>query len=288
MKKSLIVLAAAILGGCATSGDVDSLRAQLEAQEEMLKKLDKDITLVVNRLERAERDVQGVQKLIDVQRNRLDALAPTRTGAAPTDDLFADLEKEFPADKVERVIEYLKSLSTLEPSKALESGREIGKFIVPKLVRLLREPKNPAYANAVHVLSNWPPGEAAPMLDQYLADGSIRNEALRILDAMPPHEAVRKALLANKDLPNAPLTWKVQVANALVRAHAREGVRELIQLLYAEENSIRVQAIDALKSMAGFDLGYKPYAGLDERKAAARKWEDWWSNHEAKFEFPRR
>ncbi|MBI2924026.1 MAG: hypothetical protein HYY18_23460 [Planctomycetes bacterium] len=287
MKKLLALVLSGACAGCATQGSVDDLESQVKSLDEISRTADESMGEIVVRLERVERDLKALEFRLTMQQKKLDEIQP-KTVTPSVDDIWDKLRND-PAVTPEvrdRALQYVKDLATLAPEKALEEAVSIGALLVPRLVGFLREKEGPARNNAVFVLSRWNPAEAANLFEPYLADGSVRTELIRILKTMPPCEEIRKALLAH--LADTPDSWRVTVADALVRAKGREGVKELIAYLYHEQVSVRSVAIEGLKDLTGFDLGYKYHSSTEERRAAAEKWELWWKENEAKFVFPRR
>ena len=287
MKKMLAVVLAGACGGCAWQGQVDDLESQVNNLDEISRTADESMGEIVARLEAMERNVKALEFRLSLQQKKLDEIQP-RTVTPSVDEIWDKLRNDptVTPETRDRALQYVKDLGTLAPEKALEEAVKIGALLVPRLVQFLREKESPARNNAVFVLSRWNPAEAATLFEPYLADGSVRTELIRILKAMPPCEEIRKALLAH--LTDTPDVWRVTVADALVRARGREGVKELIAYLYHEQASVRTVAIEGLKDLTGFDLGYKQYSSTEERRAAAEKWEQWWKENEAKFVFPKR
>ena len=56
----------------------------------------------------------------------------------------------------------------------------------------------------------------------------------------------------------------------------RSAIPDLIALLDADESGQRMLAQQALLRMVGTDFGYDYAAPEPERRAASRRWRDWW------------
>jgi len=290
VKRFLALILAGATAGCATTGDIDKLEGQLAALDEIQHRSDQATAAALKHMEQLERDLRAMEYRLQSLKGQIDALQPTRTAPTDIEGIWQKLQndKSLAPETRTQLIEYLKGLGELTPEKAREEATKLpAQLLLPNLLTVyMREKDGPARTNAWFVLSHWAPSEAAPALEPFLGDGGIRADVIRLFNGMPPVEETRKALLKHAN--EGADTWKVTIADALGHAGSKDGVRILIGFLYSDESSIRSVAIDGLKAVTGFDLGYKAYAGKDDRKAAAEKWEVWWKENEATFEFPKR
>ncbi|NUN48695.1 MAG: HEAT repeat domain-containing protein [Candidatus Brocadiae bacterium] len=289
MKRFAAVVLAAVGTGCATSGSVDDLTGRVIALEGVLEANEKALGKSIEHMHTVERDVKSVEfRLADLRRrvDRLDSGNATPSGIPDIDEIAG--APGLSAEEREKLAAYFKQLGAWAPEKAVECALDFpATVLIPHLISAIRPGREAATrSNALHVLSKWRPAEAAPILERGLSDGSVRGDLLRLLEAMEPHDEVRQALL--KHSAEGDESWRISVAAALARAQSREGLRLLIAFLHSEDPGRRTVAIEALKEATGFDLGYKTYAGKDDRKAATEKWESWWSQNGESFVFRRR
>jgi hypothetical protein len=286
LKKLSALLFALAAAGCATTGDVDKVSAGVDTVAERQIASDKTTREMIQHVAELKREIDSLDQLMTSMRRKIDALSP------PSHPLSAeDLEAALNGTPMDPVVKanieaFLKGLHEMKPEKALEDAGAIpSDKLIPFLMTIVRKLQSPARPNAILVLSKAKPAEAAPILEPYLSDGSVRGELLRIMGTWDPHDATRQALLKHAN--EGTESWRVMMADALTRAECREGVKSLIDFLYSEEPTIRSIAIEGLKWGTGFDMGYKMYAGKDDRWAVADKWKAWWKENEAKFEFPK-
>ncbi|MEK7468301.1 MAG: hypothetical protein AAB074_12880 [Planctomycetota bacterium] len=286
MKKFSALLFAVAAAGCATPGDVEKVSVGLDNVAERQAASDNTVREMIKHVAELERDVRALNQLMTVLQRKVDALSPPSRPLSG-DDLESALAGT-PMDPVVRanIDAYLKALHELKPEKAIEEGLALpSDKLLPYLVLLVRKLQSPSRPNAILVLTKSKPAEAAPILEPYLSDGSVRGELLKIMSAWDPHDATRQALLKHSN--EGTEAWRVMLADALTRAECRDGVKSLIDFLYSEVPEIRMMAIEGLKWGTGFDMGYKMYAGKEDRWAVADKWKAWWKENEAKFEFPK-
>lgn len=286
MKKLSALFLAFAATGCATVGDFDKVSAGLDNIADRQTASDKTLREMIQHVAELERDIRALNQLMTVLQRKVDALSPPSKPLSEED--LASALAGAPMDPTVRanVDAYLKGLHEMKPEKAIEDGLAIPpESLLPYLVRLVRKLQSPARANAILVLSKSKPADAAPILEPFLSDGSVRGELLKIMASWDAHEATRQALLKHAN--EGTEAWRVMLADALTRAECREGVKSLIDFLYSEVPEIRMMAIEGLKWGTGFDMGYKMYAGKEDRWAVADKWKAWWKENEAKFEFPK-
>lgn len=287
MKKLVVAVLAGALAGCATVGDVESAERKIGLLEEMHAETEKNLGEAIARIERLERDLKALNFRISDLQKELEKVQPRGT-QPDINRIWQDLEKDGTLDPVarDRAVAFLKDLGALAPEKAHEEAVKVGKILIPQLIKLLREKESPSRNNALFILQRWDPNEAAAVFEPFLADGSVRAELVGILNRMPPGEEIRKALLKHAE--EGTDGWRVTIAEALLKAHSKEGMRRMIAFLYHEDSSIRTIAIQGLKQSTGFDLGYKQFSPKEDRVASAEKWEQWWKQNEPTFDFPNR
>ncbi|KAF0243749.1 MAG: hypothetical protein FD180_3111 [Planctomycetota bacterium] len=286
MKKLSALILALSASGCATPGDVEKVAAGVDNVAERQVASDKTVREMIAHVAELKREIDSLDHLMTSMRKRIDALSP------PSRPLSGeDLERLLAGAPMDPVVRanldaYLKVLHEVKPEKAIEDALTIpADKLLPYLVLIVRKLQSPARPNAILVLSKAKPADAAPILEPYLSDGSVRGELLNIMAEWEAHDATRQALLKHAN--EGTESWRVMLADALTKARSREGVKTLIDFLYSEEPTIRSIAIEGLKWGTGFDMGYKMYAGKEDRWAVADKWKAWWKENEAKFEFPK-
>ena len=80
---------------------------------------------------------------------------------------------------------------------------------------------------------------------------------------------------------DSPIPLRLAAAQVLVGLKDKAGAPMLIEILAqegAEALKCRQEALQALRALAGFDLGYDPTAGTQANKAALEKWAEWWKS----------
>jgi hypothetical protein len=285
IKVSVVFLALAV-AGCATNGDVEKAMAGIDTVAERQVASDKTVREMIEHVAKLKREIDSLDHLMTSMRQKLDALSPP-SRPLTGDELEAALNGTPMDPAVRANIEaFLKGLHEMKPEKALEDAALLpADKLLPFLISILRKMQSPARPNAILVLTKAKPAEAAPILERSLSDGGVRGELLKIMSQWEPHEATRQALLKHAN--EGTEAWRVMLGDALTRAESREGVKTLIDFLYSEVPEIRMMAIEGLKWGTGFDMGYKMYAGKEDRWAVADKWKAWWKENEGKFEFPK-
>ncbi|MCE9581231.1 MAG: hypothetical protein K8T20_01815 [Planctomycetes bacterium] len=287
MKKLSAFLLAGLAAGCATSSDVTKIDSRLGAVEDRQVASDKAVNGAIQHMEQIDRDIKFVLLRVGDIQKKIDALSP------PSKPISSDEAQDFlngsaMDPKVRANLEaFLKALKDMPQDRLMEAAIQLpAENLIPQLMVRVRDPQNPVRANALYVVCHWKSSEAAPLLEPYLSDGSLRGEILKIFSGFEPSDAVRQALLKHAN--EGTEAWRVMLGDALAKAECRDGIKTLIAFLYSDEATIRSIAIEGLKSATGFDLGYKMYAGPVERRASAEKWEAWWKVNEGQFAFPKR
>ncbi len=288
MKKLSALLFACTAAGCATNGDIEKLSGRLDAVEDRQIASDKAVNGMIQHVEQLERELKALGYRVGDLQKKMDTLSPPSRPLSGDDIKTALNNVPMDPETQGKLEAYLKELPTLPPDKALELAGAFEKkdVLIHHFVRLIRNPAAPSRSNAIFILTKLKPVETAPVLEPYLSDGSVRGELLKIMSVWEPHDVTRQALLKHAN--EGTEAWRVMLADALAHAECRDGIKTLIQFLYSPDTTIRLPAIEGLKWATGFDLGYKTYSSTEERRAAAEKWEAWWKENEAKFEFPRR
>lgn len=287
MKNLSSALFACLVAGCATNGDVEKVSGRMDAVEDRQIASDKAVNGMIQHVEQLERELKALSFRMGDLQKKMDSLSPPSRPMTGDDIERALNNVPMDPETQQKFEAYLKELPTLPPEKALELAAAFEKkdVLIHHFVRLIRNPAAPSRPNAIYILTKLKPADAAPTLEPYLSDGSVRGELLKIMGQWEPNDITRQALL--KHATEGTEAWRVMLADALARAECRDGIKTLIQFLYSPDMTIRTPAIEGLKWATGFDLGYKTYSSTEERRTAAEKWEAWWKENEAKFEFPR-
>jgi hypothetical protein len=98
--------------------------------------------------------------------------------------------------------------------------------------------------------------------------------------------AIGAALLAlSCSAPRGPLvvtdpdpSIKIPAIQKAVREKDQSAIPQLIKDLESDDAAVRMYANHALEAMTGVRLGFRYFAGEDERALVVRKWRDWASH----------
>ncbi|MBI5365830.1 MAG: HEAT repeat domain-containing protein, partial [Planctomycetes bacterium] len=184
----------------------------------------------------------------------------------------------------ERITQLLQRLQTDKDGKRIGPElRPYSRYVAPTLVGYLKDfPMRKAAEEALLALE---PRETAPLLVAALrreTDAQAQVPIIRVLGKLDDNSAVpplRDFLKSDqKDV-------RFYAADALVHLRAKEGIPVLIEFLKSSEETKGVIAYDTLKSATGYSFGYKYWGKPEEKEEAARRWEEWWSNSGAAFQF---
>jgi hypothetical protein len=289
VKRVSALLLAVVGAGCATSGSVEDVESHVLALENLLDANEKALGKTIEHMQEIERNVKALEFRMGDIRARLDKVAPDsfRSGGVPSIDDIAGAPG-LTQEERDKLTAFFSQLPTWAPEKALECSLDFKReALIPHLINAIRPGRDPkGRANALFVLSKQKPGETAALMEPALSDGGVRGDVLHLLESMEPHDQIRIALLKHSN--EGDEAWRVTVAAALARSQCKDGIPLLIQFLYSRDIGLRAVAISTLKEVTGFDLGYKTYAGDDDRKSSAEKWEAWWTENGAGYVFPRR
>jgi hypothetical protein len=103
-------------------------------------------------------------------------------------------------------------------------------------------------------------------------DPTVRAAALTALERLAGAGAADDARAALKD---RDARVRLAAAGALARQAPREPLGPLVDLLDADEASVRVEAAALLNALTGRRLEYSPHDTPPGRKAGAARWRDW-------------
>lgn len=78
------------------------------------------------------------------------------------------------------------------------------------------------------------------------------------------------------DLHDPSGTRRAQAVQVVAAGRDLRHVEELIVLLDDPDETVRLQAGAALRSLTGHDTGYRPFLPRAERQAHVESWQAWW------------
>lgn len=161
--------------------------------------------------------------------------------------------------------------------------RPYGRYVAPTLIAWLKEFS--LRRAAEQVLSGLDPKDAQPIVVEALkreTDAQSQVPLVRILGrlgdnaAVPPLRDYLKS--ENKDL-------RFYAADALVRLRTKDGIPTLIEFLKSGEDAKCVIAFETLHAATTYTFGYKFWGKPEEKEEAAKRWEEWWAQSGAAFQF---
>ena len=79
----------------------------------------------------------------------------------------------------------------------------------------------------------------------------------------------------DKHVANPDPLGKIPAYKQAVRAKDRKAAAQMVKDLHSTDPAVRMFAIGGLRRLTGETLGYRYFDGDDDRRAAAKRWEQW-------------
>ncbi|MBI4613609.1 MAG: HEAT repeat domain-containing protein [Planctomycetes bacterium] len=261
-------------GGESSTRAAAAFESVLEEERERAAARDREFA---ERLERVEASLAGLEEAVKDLEERAAALSAPAAGSEPEAiseirTLLAQLKVRL--DSIERLPAAAASPSP-SPDGAAPARPTLEDPVLAGHVRDLSSADLTRRTSAAFSLFEAKDPRTAPWLIEALGseDTVVRSVCARtlgVLEAAEAREALERVSAADPQS-----TVRLAATQALIKIGDRASSRALVDRLLDAEPQVRLVAFEALRGMAGEELGYDPDASEADRRMAHEQWIAW-------------